>query len=156
MSWKELSNEEDLPPEFTPPPRPRPPIDPPNGKDDLVNSDPTHFFTEIIENSAEIWANRSACQYLLSTPNIFSLEVCSHIQTLFVAVFPVHPRHSLTRRTYADGWSQLVRLERHRCQANNPTTQSFQEKPLPNLRGLRPRLPPQRLFLLPPVERGAP
>lgn len=80
MSWKELSNEEDLPPEFTPPPRPRPPIDPPNGKDDLVNSDPTHFFTEIIENSAEICANRSACQYLLSTPNIFSLVVAIHTQ----------------------------------------------------------------------------
>ncbi|KTG46701.1 hypothetical protein cypCar_00021636, partial [Cyprinus carpio] len=56
-SWKELSNEEDLPPEFTPPPRPRPRIDPPNGKGDLVNSDTTHFFSEIIKNSAEICAN---------------------------------------------------------------------------------------------------
>ncbi|XP_030640008.1 tyrosine-protein phosphatase non-receptor type 1 [Chanos chanos] len=30
-SWKELSNEEDIPPELTPPPRPRPPKDPHNG-----------------------------------------------------------------------------------------------------------------------------
>ncbi|KAK3540342.1 hypothetical protein QTP70_029571 [Hemibagrus guttatus] len=30
-SWKELSNEEDPPPEFTPPPRPRPPKPPYNG-----------------------------------------------------------------------------------------------------------------------------
>ncbi|XP_016317453.1 tyrosine-protein phosphatase non-receptor type 1-like [Sinocyclocheilus anshuiensis] len=57
-SWKELSNEEDLPPQLTPPPpRPRPRIDPPNGKDELVNSDTTHFFSEIIKNSAEICAN---------------------------------------------------------------------------------------------------
>ncbi|XP_056092593.1 tyrosine-protein phosphatase non-receptor type 1 isoform X2 [Rhinichthys klamathensis goyatoka] len=69
VSWKELSNEEDLPPEFTPPPRPRPPIDPPNGKDDLVNSDPTHFFTEIIKNSAEICAN-SAPQTFTDGPDL--------------------------------------------------------------------------------------
>ncbi|TRY57624.1 hypothetical protein DNTS_021058 [Danionella cerebrum] len=52
-SWKALSNEEDLPPEFTPPPRPPPRIDPPNGKGDPVNSDPTHFFNEI--------ANKDIC-----------------------------------------------------------------------------------------------
>uniref|UniRef100_A0A9J7XMX4 Tyrosine-protein phosphatase non-receptor type n=1 Tax=Cyprinus carpio carpio TaxID=630221 RepID=A0A9J7XMX4_CYPCA len=57
-SWKELSNEEDLPPQLTPPPpRPRPRIDPPNGKGELVNSDTTHFFSEIIKNRAEICAN---------------------------------------------------------------------------------------------------
>ncbi|XP_067251014.1 tyrosine-protein phosphatase non-receptor type 1-like isoform X1 [Chanodichthys erythropterus] len=68
-SWKELSNEEDLPPEFTPPPRPRPPIDPPNGKDDLVNSDPTHFFNEIIKNNAEICA-KSAPQTFSDGPDL--------------------------------------------------------------------------------------
>ncbi|KAK9970599.1 hypothetical protein ABG768_026527 [Culter alburnus] len=68
-SWKELSNEEDLPPEFTPPPRPRPPIDPPNGKDDLVNSDPTHFFNEIIKNNAEICA-KSAPQTFTDGPDL--------------------------------------------------------------------------------------
>ncbi|XP_016372395.1 tyrosine-protein phosphatase non-receptor type 1 isoform X2 [Sinocyclocheilus rhinocerous] len=68
-SWKELSNEEDLPPEFTPPPRPRPRIDPPNGKGDLVNPDTTHFFSEIIKNSAEICAN-SAPQTFTDGPEL--------------------------------------------------------------------------------------
>ncbi|XP_016331054.1 tyrosine-protein phosphatase non-receptor type 1 isoform X3 [Sinocyclocheilus anshuiensis] len=68
-SWKELSNEEDLPPEFTPPPRPRPRIDPTNGKGDLVNPDTTHFFSEIIKNSAEICAN-SAPQTFTDGPEL--------------------------------------------------------------------------------------
>ncbi|XP_016140080.1 tyrosine-protein phosphatase non-receptor type 1-like isoform X2 [Sinocyclocheilus grahami] len=68
-SWKELSNEEDLPPEFTPPPRPRPRIDPPNGKGDLVNPDTTHFFSEIIKNSTEICAN-SAPQTFTDGPEL--------------------------------------------------------------------------------------
>ncbi|KAL0185819.1 hypothetical protein M9458_017489, partial [Cirrhinus mrigala] len=69
-SWKELSNEEDLPPEFTPPPRPRPRIDPPNGKGELANSDATHFFSEMIKNSsAEICAN-SAPQTFSDGPDL--------------------------------------------------------------------------------------
>ncbi|KAI4881500.1 hypothetical protein NFI96_012325, partial [Prochilodus magdalenae] len=47
-SWKELSNEEDPPPEFTPPPRPRPIKDPTNGMGDPVKYDDpiSHFFPE--------------------------------------------------------------------------------------------------------------
>ncbi|KAI7797639.1 Ptp1b protein, partial [Triplophysa rosa] len=58
MSWKELSNEEDLPPEFTPPPRPRPPIDPPNGTGDLVNCEPVNFFAQVPHNT-EIFVSRA-------------------------------------------------------------------------------------------------
>ncbi|XP_051951012.1 tyrosine-protein phosphatase non-receptor type 1-like [Xyrauchen texanus] len=68
-SWKELSNEEDLPPEFTPPPRPRPCLNPPNGTGDLVNSDPAHFFVETIKNSIEISAN-SAPQTFTDLPDL--------------------------------------------------------------------------------------
>ncbi|XP_051964911.1 tyrosine-protein phosphatase non-receptor type 1-like isoform X2 [Xyrauchen texanus] len=68
-SWKELSNEEDLPPEFTPPPRPRPPINPPNGTGEMVNSDPTHFFVETAKDNIEICAN-SAPQTFTDGPDL--------------------------------------------------------------------------------------
>ncbi|XP_066499850.1 tyrosine-protein phosphatase non-receptor type 1 [Hoplias malabaricus] len=46
-SWKALSNEGDPPPEFTPPPRPRPLKDPHNGTGDSVKPEPTpRFFPE--------------------------------------------------------------------------------------------------------------
>lgn len=55
-SWKELSNEEDPPPEFTPPPRPRPPRDPHNGMGDPVKETTPRFFpeNEIIQQRNEI------------------------------------------------------------------------------------------------------
>ncbi|XP_062854507.1 tyrosine-protein phosphatase non-receptor type 1 isoform X2 [Trichomycterus rosablanca] len=56
-SWKELSNEEDPPPEFTPPPRPRPPKDHHNGMGDGMKSESTiRFFpeAEIIQASNDI------------------------------------------------------------------------------------------------------
>ncbi|XP_036434637.1 tyrosine-protein phosphatase non-receptor type 1 [Colossoma macropomum] len=56
-SWKELSNEEDPPPEFTPPPRPRPLKDPHNGTGDPVKFEPTpRFFPEheLIQERNEI------------------------------------------------------------------------------------------------------
>ncbi|XP_065103240.1 tyrosine-protein phosphatase non-receptor type 1 [Paramisgurnus dabryanus] len=62
-SWKELSNEEDVPPQFTPPPRPPPRVDPPNGTGDLQKSEPARFFTEMT-NNIEICANRA--------PQVFS------------------------------------------------------------------------------------
>ncbi|XP_026857155.2 tyrosine-protein phosphatase non-receptor type 1 isoform X2 [Electrophorus electricus] len=54
-SWKELSNEEHPPPDFTPPPRPQPPKGPHNGMGDSVKLEPTiRFFHELIQESNDI------------------------------------------------------------------------------------------------------
>ncbi|KAK2841219.1 hypothetical protein Q7C36_012798 [Tachysurus vachellii] len=56
-SWKELSNEEDPPPEFTPPPRPRPPKPPYNGPQSTPQFFPEH---EVVQANNVIYTNSAS------------------------------------------------------------------------------------------------